>query len=351
MAKYDVLIIGAGIIGSAVFDRLSADGMRCLLLDRHRVGLGATGYSGAMVRLAHADLNSVVAAGAGMQRYTAFEAESAGRARLSRCGHLYFAPEVELRLILPHVQAYSAAAQILDRDEINRRFLDMDVTADSAIFEPQAGFADPIAFARHHVGRGLDGGGHLAEATRLTHLLIGDGRVQGAATSAGRVTAAWVVLALGAQTPSVLASHGLPAAGLWAQKIQVAKFVMSVGTVAWPGLIDDQLGLNGLPGPGPGLYYLGLPTGLRSWPDAGACSADPAHSDKIRVTAAHRLPQVANATAQGAMCHSDCYSPRPIGDIGPLVGGPDGLCLATGFSGGGFKMAPYAADRVAEMLA
>lgn len=351
MADYDVLIIGAGIIGSAVFDRLSADGMRCLLLDRQRVGLGATGYSGAMVRLAHADPHAVAAAGAGLQRHTAFEAESAGRVRLSRCGHLYFAPEAELRLILPHVQAHSAAAQILDRDEIARRFPDMDVTADHAIFEPQAGYADPIAFARHHVGRGLNAGGHLAEATRLTHLLIGEGRVQGAVTSAGRVTAARVVLALGAQTPSVLAAHDLPDAGLWAQKIQVAQFAMSVGTEAWPGLIDDQLGLNGLPGPGRGLYYLGLPTGLRTWPDADACSADPAHSDKIRVTAAHLLPQVATATVQGAMCHPDCYSPHLIGHIGPLDGGPDGLCLATGFSGGGFKMAPYAADRVAETLA
>lgn len=350
MDNYDTVIIGAGIIGTAIFASLSEAGMRCLLIESQRVGLGATGYSGAMVRLAHQDPDSVAAAGLGLDRYSDFEDESNGRVSLTRCGHLYFGTQDDLKDILPHVQAVSSAATILDRDEISNRFSGMHVTADYALFEPEAGFADPIAFAQHQASIGIARGGVLTEATTVQHLILKDSAVAGVETNQGRINCRRIVLALGANTSALLKRHNVIVDGMWSQKIQVSQFHLEEETAQWPGFVDDVLGLNGLPCKGDGRYYFGLPTGQRDLPEFETRSAHAGHSERTRITAAKLFPAASTARAEGAMCHADCYSDQPIAHIGPLDHGPDGLCLATGFSGGGFKMAPYAAKRVAEIL-
>ena len=76
-----------------------------------------------------------------------------------------------------------------------------------------------------------------------------------------------------------------------------------------------------------------------------------AHATATRNAAQVLIPGAAKARFRGAMCHTDCYSTTPIGVIGPGHWLPDGLLLATGFSGGGFKMAPHAARRIYEFLA
>ena len=350
MARHDVVIVGGGIIGTAIFESLTGAGMDCLLVEGLRVGLGATGYSGAMVRLAHPDPVAISAAGIGLVRYTQFKDETDGRVQLTRCGHLYFAEEAVLASILPRVRAFSPAADILDRAEIAEHFPGMVVTAQAALYEPDAGFADPVVFAKHQAALGIANGGILAEATKLDRLILSDGAVVGVETSQGPVDCGAVVLATGAASPDILKRHDLEEAGLWSQKIHVTQFLLVDDAQHWAGFVDDSLGLNGLPGQGRGSYYFGLPVGRRSLSAVQTSLADPVHSAQTSKTASQRFPAAIKAQAQGAMCHADCYSDRPIAYIGPLNDGPDGLCLATGFSGGGFKMAPYAAQRVAEFL-
>lgn len=349
MRRADTLIVGGGIIGACILRRLTEAGHQCVLVEQRRAGLGATGYSGAMVRLAHPVPKAVAAAGAGLRAYSQIESETGGRLALQRCGHLYFGAPAQLQDILTSVQAVSPTARLMTAQQIAERFGGMHVLAEAAIFEPEAGYADPVAFTRYQVAQAVQGGAILCEATTMQHLLVSGGRITGAATSGGEISAAQVVLASGAHTPAILAAYGLTDPELWAQHIQVGQFQLGRGTGGWPGFVDDGQSLNGLPGPGPRQYFLGLPTGQHA--DPVACRpACPDHAARTLEAASRRLPFAEHAQPAGALCHPDCYGHDPIGAIGPVAGGPEGLYLATGFSGGGFKMAPYAADCIHQHL-
>ncbi len=349
MRSVDTIIVGGGIIGACILRRLTEAGHRCALIEQRRAGLGATGYSGAMVRLAHPTSAEIAAAGVGLRAYSQIEAETDGELALRKCGHLYFGSLERLETILPFVQAISPQACILSPQQIAKRFDGMDVTVEAAIFEPEAGFADPIAFTRHQVLQALRNGAMLCEATEMHHLIVDNGTITGVTTSAGDITASQVVLASGAQTPEILETQGLRGPELWSQRIQVGQFSFARDTANWPGFVDEDRALNGLPGPGPSQYRFGLPTYQKA-DSATETTACPNHLARTRSTVGDCLPEAKTAQSDGALCHPDCYGHEPIGTIGPAIGGPEGLFMATGFSGGGFKMAPYAADRIHQFL-
>jgi len=350
--RTDVLIVGGGIIGASILRRLAEVGLRTMLIEGRRPGLGATGYSGAMVRVAHPTAAEAAAAGEGLAAYRAFPDESGGRVALRESGHLYFGRTPVLESILSEVATLSPDAQILTRDEISARWPGLAVTAETAIYEPHAGYANPMAFVRHQIDMAVDAGAHVAESVLLNQLLPGDGQMQGAQTSLGRIETKTVVLATGPQTPQLLERHGLTVTEIWSQKIQVSCFDIGEEAESWPGFFDDMRSLNGVPSACRGTYHIGWPTGLHMMPgENGSHEATSAHATATRNAAQVLIPGAAKARFRGAMCHTDCYSTTPIGVIGPDRWLPDGLLLATGFSGGGFKMAPHAARRIYEFLA
>lgn len=350
--RTDVLIVGGGIIGASILRRLAEAGFRAMLIEGRRPGLGTTGYSGAMVRVAHPTAEEAAAAGEGLAAYRAFRDESSGRVELRESGHLYFGSAPVMESTLTTVAALSPDAQILTRDEISARWPGLEVTAGSAIYEPHAGYANPMTFVRHQIDMAVNAGAQVAESALLYLLLPGDGQMQGAQTSLGRIETKVVVLATGPQTPQLLERHGLTVAELWSQKIQVSCFHVGEEADSWPGFFDDTHSLNGVPSAWRGTYHIGLPTGLHMMPgDYGSHEATTIHATATRNAAQALIPSAEKARFCGAMCHTDCYSTTPVGIIGPGRGLPDGLLLATGFSGGGFKMAPHAARRIYEFLA
>lgn len=346
----DVLVVGGGIIGASILRGLAGAGLRATLIDASRSGLGATAYSGAMVRVTHPSSKEIAAAGEGFAAFGKSFEESSGRLALTRCGHLYFGTVAALELLLPQVRAISAEARIVMADEIAKLWPGLNATSEAALFEPDAGYADPVAFTRHQIALATAADAQIAEATRLEHLWLSDGRVRGAMTSLGRIEAKAVVLATGPFSAALLERHGLTTAGLWSQKIQVSRLSVGAQAAGWPGFIDDSRGLNGVPGSDSRTYHIGLPTGLSLPPEDANHVATQDHAARTIQVARKLIPNVADAQVSGALCHTDCYSEAPIGLIGQHPDLPEGLLLATGFSGGGFKMAPYAARRIVESL-
>jgi glycine/D-amino acid oxidase-like deaminating enzyme len=350
--RTDVLVVGGGIIGASILRRLAEAGLRAMLIEGRRMGAGATGYSGAMVRVTHPTIDEVTAAGEGLAAYRLFPEESAGRVGLRESGHLYFGAANILESMLSEVSALSPSAQILTCDEISSRWPGLEVTAEAAIYEPHAGYANAIAFVRHQINMAVNAGAQVAEATLLTRIFCGDGQIKGAQTSLGRIETRAVVLATGPETSGLLKGLGILLDEIWSQKIQVSRFEIDDEVDSWPGFVADAQSLNGVPSPWRGTYHIGLPTGFHVTPgDERSHEATPEHATETRNAARALIPRAAKARFSGAMCHTDCYSTAPIGVIGPRSGLPDGLLLATGFSGGGFKMAPYTARCIYEFLA
>lgn len=350
--QFDVLVVGGGIIGASVLRRLSEAGHRTMLIERQRPSMGATGYSGAMIRLAHTNYLNIAAASEGFAAYQKFPIESGGRVSLCESGHLYFGDTVTLAPILSEVKNHSIGAEILTQDEISMRWPGLNTTADAALYEPRAGYADPVPFVRHQINMAEKAGAKMAEATVLHRIIEVDGRIQGAHTSLGRIKAKTIVLATGPQTPQLLKQHGFVIDNIWSQKIQVSHFDIGTKSNNWPGFIDDSRKLNGIFDIERGKYHIGLPTFLQMEPsNIESKEGTTKHATATLKAAMALIPCVETAKFYGALCHTDCYSINSIGAIGSYHELPDGLLLATGFSGGGFKMAPYAARCIHEILA
>jgi len=86
---FDVVVVGGGIIGAAVAHAVAAIRSQVLLVERNRLASGATGHSGGIVRVFHADTADMVAAAEGLAAFRALAAR-AGSDAILKTGFLHF---------------------------------------------------------------------------------------------------------------------------------------------------------------------------------------------------------------------------------------------------------------------
>ncbi|MCG8296021.1 NAD(P)/FAD-dependent oxidoreductase [Pseudomonas entomophila] len=349
---FDVIIVGAGIVGATCFHVLSQAGKRCLLLDEKQLACGITGASGCIVRVTHASREATAAAAEGYRFYQRLSAGSQGRVPFARTGYLHFAEVPDLDRMHGWLAEEGIGAELLDAQALAARFPALPISAELALLEPGSGYMDARPTLEYLVRAGITLGSVYQDAVTLHGIRVdGSGsRVAGVETSSGAFEAEHVVLAMGNGTPDFLARHFGDAFGLWNQHIQVTRFKGPTALATAPCFIDDVNDLNGRWCPLTGGFYVGTPTGLRVPASQAYAAASPAHAQLTRERGERRFPWLRTASAEGALCHSDCYSAQPIALLGEQPGLPGGVLVASGFSGGGFKMAPYAAMRVARVI-
>jgi len=344
--SFDVVVVGGGIVGAACFEALAAIGQRVLLLEERRLAQGATGWSGAVVRVAHSDAQCTAQAAFGCRAYRALAERHPGAVVFRDTGYLHFADDPGLDLLDSNCTSAAAGHQILSSAQLRALFPDLDIRAQQAIFEPESGFMDPVATTKALAALGCAQGGQIRECARAFELLVEAGQITGIETETGRISCGTIVLATGEGTGDFLRRAGVADYFVRAQLIQVTLFQAARPLPAAPAFIDDETDTNGVFCPGTGGLYVGLPTGIARDSGDRLGRMDPAHAEATRLAGATRFGWLKDAQPCGGLCHTDAYSDTPGGLIGPCPGGPDGLFLATGFSGGGYKMAPYAAASI-----
>ena len=208
---YDLVVIGAGLIGLSCAWRAAQTGMSVLVLERDNAGAGASGVAAGM-------LAPVTEAGFGEEALLELNL----RARKSWSG---FAAELEELTGMPSGYAESGALVVAadrdDAEELRRlhafqrrlglesewlaarecRRLEpaLSPRVAGAILAPEDGHADPRAVMRALVVAIGGAGGELVAPAEAESLEVDDGRVTGVRTSDGRsVGAASVLLAAGA---------------------------------------------------------------------------------------------------------------------------------------------------------
>ncbi|AWZ06110.1 FAD-dependent oxidoreductase [Streptomyces sp. ICC4] len=347
----DVAVVGAGIVGAAIFHELADRGLKVTAVDAHRGGGGTTARCGGVVRAYHDDPVLSDRSLVGWRYFRSFAERTGVDVPFRSCGFLYL-PALDraqyAQAETARIAAAGAPAEWLPPHELTRRFGGL-VRGDAcgAVWEPDAGYIDADETVRGFLLAGQRKGGRLVEGVTVRGPVRQDGRITGVDTDSGVVRARSVVLATGAWTPSLLTSWGVPH-DLWTQAIQVDLRLPAAPVAGHPAYMDDIHDLNGRPHPDAAGIYVGHPTGLRT-PGAGHQPLDPQHSARIRAAAARRLRWAGDSRACGGLRAAECYAPDTRARVGPLVGDP-ALLLATGFSGGGFKMAPWAATEVLRHL-
>lgn len=351
MANFDVIVIGAGVIGSSVawhLAKLGAD--RVLVLDRTQIGAGTTSQSSGILRTHYSVPQNVDLARRSWQifdRFADYLSDEDASAGLVKCGYLIAAPQGSklepLRASLQAQQEMGIPVQLLDQHEAAER-LPICRFDDAALigFEPEAGFADAYLVATSFARAARRRGVKIIEGVEVNELLRLDGKVVGVDTSQGRFEAPLVISAqniwatdierwTGIATPvkperhTVLALEG-PEAYTYA--MPVYKDLGSAGMLYCRSYGGRQM-----------LVSEGTVGETLAQPDneQGDISMD--YVVEVGSQAAERFPSF--ETAGLASSWTGVYDVTP--DWNPVLGAlPDvpGLIVAYGFSGHGFKLSP-----------
>jgi len=349
----DIVVIGGGANGTSTAFHLTLLGARnVVLLERRQLAAGATGKSGALVRmhytneaesrLAHESLAVFRNFGEIVGGDCGFE----GVGFVQLVGHPY---ATALRRNVERQQRLGINTRVITPAEV-REILPGCETGDvgAAAWEADSGFADPAATAFAFAEAARNRGATIETGVEVLRVLTEGSRVIGVETSAGRIEAPTVVIVAGAWSSTLLAPLGLDY-GLSPHRIQVSIFHWPAGfTQRHPAVIDAIHKAWWRP-EGRASTLIGVELGVAHGdPETFAEGVDESYVAGCRAALAARWPRFAEATMRGGWSGMIMMSPdgRPI--IDRL--GPKGLWGMLGDSGTSFKTSPAIGRSLAEWI-
>jgi sarcosine oxidase, subunit beta len=219
-----------------------------------------------------------------------------------------------------------------------------------AAYEPQSGYADPVATTKSLATAAERRGANFVGNSPVNRIVVQGGRAVGVKIADGQtVNAGAVCIAAGPWSDRLLTPIGLRI-GIKAERAQIAFFrrPAKIGHLAY---IDCIAGSYFRPH-GSNLTL----AGLGEWrpepepnPDNFRETNDPEFIEEVRRRLGHRVPALQDAEC--AHGHAGIYDVSP--DSRPVLGkvpALDGLFVAAGFSGTGFKTSPAVGAAMAELI-
>jgi sarcosine oxidase, subunit beta len=370
----DVVIVGAGVIGAATAFHLSLLGAGdVLVLDRATVGSGMSCRSSALVRMHYTFGPEVELAVRSDAMFGAWPDLTGRPGCVRRTGFVRIVSpgeEAALRANVAMQRALGARAEVIDAaglKEVAPGLWADDV--ECAAWEPNGGYGDGAVVAGDLLNAARARGVRYRPHSAVASLLTEGGRVTGvelAGTGSGtgeggttgrraggsggdRVYADTVVLAAGVWSPPLLRTAGvvLP---IETELHRVAVLAHPAGAGAPVACIDSANQTYFRPEAAGAMTLAGGFYGPRGAdPDAAAAAADEDLAPLVQA-AARRVPALEDAGIVRGV--TGVYDMTP--DARPLLGrlpGLDGLIVAAGFSGMGFKISPAVGEGIAGLIA
>ncbi|MEE9174195.1 MAG: FAD-binding oxidoreductase [Thermoplasmata archaeon] len=225
--KADVVVVGAGIAGTAVTHFLSEGGLRVVLVDRNYPGQGATGRSAGFIVSQHWNEHDAILARASREICTQVHPE--GEAGFVAPGFLRITTREEdvpvMRDRAKEIRKTGSRAEVLVGRKLRRRFPWLGSSGIfGALFTPDDGHLDPYEVATGFLKRARERGAELLVNSPVEEITIRASRAQGVVAGETTVEAEAVVLAMGAWTTPLLRRHGfaLPIKGYRVQALVTA---------------------------------------------------------------------------------------------------------------------------------
>ena len=350
--SFDAIVVGAGLNGAATAYFLAAKGFgEILVVDADTIGAGASGAAVGLLRSHYDNRHETELAAKSLPYFRNWTETVGGSCGWMPTGFFRFVEPDELSNMQSNVavqREFGEPVEILSAAEARRIAPEFDIEGVGAVvYEPASGTADnleaTVSMLRIACGRGVE----LWPFTRAIAVETRNGRVQGLATTRGRMAAPIVVLAAGAGCKALAASCGIELP-LVEKTIRVAEIIpprsirLSVSYMdpisdSWIAPRPQGRAIVAVP-PSPGM----------SGPPNPNFSREEAANGLPPV--AKRLPAIGDATLVRWWGRSDCFAP----DGKPIIGavdGVEGLYLNTAGAGKGHKVAPAAGLALSELIA
>ncbi len=348
---FDAIVLGSGVVGaSTAFHLCKLGGLEVCVVERGELCSGGTSKSCAIVRSHYSVPSNTALTLASLEMFATFKdwlEDDDADSGFVNSGYLILAPEGDLAEKMGTNLAMQSGVgaetfEVSPAEALKRHPLLMLDDVALIGYEPRSGYADPYqttaAFLKAARGRGAV----VETGCPAECLLLEGGRVKGVATAKGELHAELVVSALGPWTRTVTDSLGLEIP-LEVSRHTVLTFRSGAPYARDLPVVKDLTTANKMyfrPASG-GVVLVG--TGDHGEPLATADDMDEAVGEDFVLLQGSQLVRRLTDFEQAAPTASwvGAYDITP--DWNPVLGpvpGIEGLILAYGFSGHGFKLAP-----------
>jgi sarcosine oxidase, subunit beta len=350
----DVIVLGAGVVGCSLAFHLARSNARVTLLDKGDICAGMSARSGALIRMHYTFGPEVELAWKSLRYFSNWRETVGGNCGFVRTGFALVAGDDNaepLRRNVAMMKNLGVEVELCDAAQL--RTIDPSVNIGDialAAYEPQSGYADPVATTRSLALAAEQRGAALVLNAPVAGVVVENGRATGVRMADGRrLQASVVCIAAGPWTDRLLAPLGVRI-GIRAERAQIA-FFRRPATLSHIAYIDCIAGSYFRPH-GSDLTL----AGLGEWrpeaepdPDDFRETNDPEFIVEVGRRLGHRVPAMKHAGwAQG---HAGIYDVSPDSRaVLDKVHGVDGLFVAAGFSGTGFKTSPAVGAAMAELI-
>jgi sarcosine oxidase subunit beta len=348
--RAEVVIVGGGCMGASVAYHLTARGVReILLLERGSLACGPTGRSTSILRRHYSQPLLVRMAEHGLRVFSQFEDVVGSGCGFVRTGLLVGVGPRDHAALEHNVEVARAEGVHMelvdDVEEVEPR---IDAGGLKYCLEPEAGYCDPYLGTAGFAAAAKQDGAEILEGVTVESIAPGEVR-----TTEGTVSTGAVIVAAGPWSPRLLAPLGyeLP---IRSARAEVGRFRLPAAFgPPLPALADFSPAQLYFRPAEPGFIEVGSLSprhaGRPIDPDACPEGAEAETLAGFAGALRRRLRGAEGGHWRGSW--SAVYDVTP--DWHPAVGvvpGVDGIFVAAGFSGHGFKLAPAVGTSVADLV-
>ena len=350
-----IVIIGGGLEGAATAWALAQRGVTDVVVcERDTVGAGMTGKSSGIVRC-HYGVSSLAAmAAVGLEVFEKAEEIFGTDIGFRQTGYVVGVGEANvgnLRKSLAAQREVGVQTEEIGVEEVAAMWPAADLEPFAAFgWEERGGYGDAYQTAQAFAASARAGGIRIRQSTPVAGLIVDGDAVTGVRLVDGStISAETVVVATGAWTRPFLAAHGIDVPiEVHREQIVMIHPGTELGKVP---VFSDLVSLQYVRPDVRGEILFGnsdLAELEIADPDNYLNRADEAFLDLTVDKVGTRFPQFTDAaiTSSYAGCYDVTPDWNPIISTGPL----EGLVIAAGFSGHGFKISPAVGRLVADLV-
>ncbi|HEY69242.1 MAG TPA: FAD-binding oxidoreductase [Anaerolineae bacterium] len=224
---YDVIIVGAGIMGCVTAYELAKRGIQVLVIEKGQLGVTSSGKSSAIIRQHYSNPTTARMALHSLRVFQEFKQHVGGESGFTETGFLALTSAKDFEGLKANValqQGVGIQTEVLSLDALHERWPTIETEGlMAAAYEPEAGYADPYLTLSSYMKAARQFGVRFAFETMVTGIRFTGGKVQGVETTADAFDAPAVVNCAGAWGASVarMADVELP---IHACRVQVTFF-------------------------------------------------------------------------------------------------------------------------------
>lgn len=355
MSTADVVIVGGGIEGAAAAWALSQRGITdVVVVERNTVGSGMTGKSSGIVRC-HYGVSSLAAmATVGLEIFEKAEEIFGADIGFRQTGYVVGVGERNvdsLRKSLAAQRAVGVQTEEIDVADVARMWPFADLSPFAAFgWEARGGYGDAYQTAQAFAVSARAAGVRIRQGVAMTQLVLDGGAIGGVRLDDGsEISTRSVVVATGVWTRPLLAPYGIdvPIRVIREQIVLIDPGV-DLGRVP---VFSDLVSMQYIRPEPKGEILFGnsdLSDPREADPDDYLNRATEAFVDLTVERVGTRFPGFPDAAISSS--YAGCYDATP--DWNPVISatGIDGLLVAAGFSGHGFKIAPAVGRLIADLI-